>query len=334
MATHALTGSRHTVASKIPDGITHDDVVEGLKALDSGAQHSFGDSTGYDLVENGRRYPPKAALGLAARRIVGAPLGPYDFKGGEQSQCFRVLRRLGFTIEKKVVPTGPGTDWSEDEVRALVQDYFVMLSKEVGGEPYNKTAHRKALMGKLPERSKGSFELKYRNVSGVLFDLGFPFIDGYKPARNYEREMLPAIVLAHLGTEPDLVNAIASAASAVPTQPPDYASARVEPPEPFPPKGPNGKAAPRPQRFNFAERDAANRKLGDAGEAWVVGYERWALTAAGHPDLASKIERVSVTQGDGLGYDIASFDPSDRKPVYRGEDDESGPLVSVSHHRE
>jgi hypothetical protein len=280
--------------------------------------HHFGDSTGYDLIESGKRYPPKAVLGLAARRLLGKPLGPYDFKGGEQSQCFRVLRGLGFTIEKKPAPTGPGTDWSEDEVRALVADYFAMLVKEAKGEPYSKTSHRMALMKMLPGRSKGSVEFKYQNVSGVLFDLGFPFIDGYKPAKNYETEMLPNIVLEYLGTEQERLQPIERAATLVPAEPPplDYAAALVDPPEAPPQKDTTGKPPPTPKRFNFAERDANNRKLGDAGEDYVVGYERWALTKAGHPDLATKIEHVSKTQGDGLGYDVASFDPKDRGPIF------------------
>ena len=29
----------------------------------------------------GRRYPPKAVVGLAAGKITGQTLGPYDFKG-------------------------------------------------------------------------------------------------------------------------------------------------------------------------------------------------------------------------------------------------------------
>lgn len=56
-----------------------------------------------------------------------------------------------------------------------------------------------------------------------------------------------------------------------------------------------------------AELDAANRDLGRKGEEWVVAYERDKLNRAGHPDLAERVEWVADTQGDGLGYDVASF---------------------------
>lgn len=85
----------------IPDGITHDDVLKAITDLDAGTSHGFGESTTYDLLHAGKRYPPKAVLGLAARRILGRQLDHSEFKGGELSQCFRILRALGFEIVLK-----------------------------------------------------------------------------------------------------------------------------------------------------------------------------------------------------------------------------------------
>lgn len=87
--------------SGIPDGITKEFVLGAIKALDEGEPHAFGPSTGYDLVFDGRRYPPKAVIGLAAASVVGKKLGPYDFKGGDDSKCFRILRDLNFEVLKK-----------------------------------------------------------------------------------------------------------------------------------------------------------------------------------------------------------------------------------------
>src|ERR1700735_5095932 len=53
--------------------------------------------------------------------------------------------------------------------------------------------------------------------------------------------------------------------------------------------------------------DAANRKLGLAGEEFVVGTERERLLLARKGELAQKVTWVSNYQGDGLGYDIVSF---------------------------
>lgn len=88
----------------IPDGITRADVLEAIAAYEAGRPHDFAPSTKYDLLFEGRRFPPKAIVGLAARRHTTEPLGPYDFKGGLVSKCFRLLEDLGFEIAPKVTP--------------------------------------------------------------------------------------------------------------------------------------------------------------------------------------------------------------------------------------
>src|SRR5215510_9310096 len=87
--------------NKIPSGIARGHIVAAIRDLDRGARHAFGESTGYDVLFEGRRYAPKAVVGLAAGKISGTPLGPYDFKGGLQSKCFRILEANGFTIVTK-----------------------------------------------------------------------------------------------------------------------------------------------------------------------------------------------------------------------------------------
>ena len=64
------------------------------------AQHGFGPTTTYDLVWEGRRYPPKAVLGTAYELATGQRLAPGDFEGGK-SGAVKVLGNLGFTVEPK-----------------------------------------------------------------------------------------------------------------------------------------------------------------------------------------------------------------------------------------
>ena len=42
--------------------------------------------------------------------------------------------------------TDSARDWTEQEVRLIVADYFAMLVAELQGEPYKKSKHRKALI--------------------------------------------------------------------------------------------------------------------------------------------------------------------------------------------
>src|SRR6516162_9947244 len=82
----------------IRNQITREDILEAISALDRGEPHEFGPSTLYDLLEDGRRYPPKAVVGLAARRALGRSLRPDEFSSGQESSAFQLLRDRGFTI--------------------------------------------------------------------------------------------------------------------------------------------------------------------------------------------------------------------------------------------
>ena len=54
------------------------------------------------------------------------------------------------------------------------------------------------------------------------------------------------------------------------------------------------------------------RGLGRAGEELVLERERATLAGAGRRDLARQVRWVSDEDGDGAGYDIASFAPDGR----------------------
>jgi len=102
--------------------ITREDIQEAMATLEQGEGHAFGPSIFYDILEGGRRYPPKAVVGLAARRVLGRVLRPDEFSGGEESWAFRLLRDRGFNVVKKAesgstseLPRTPTTHvWIED----------------------------------------------------------------------------------------------------------------------------------------------------------------------------------------------------------------------------
>jgi 5-methylcytosine-specific restriction protein A len=85
-----------------PHSVEHEHVIEAIRLLNAGEPHLFGDSTHYDLLHDGYRYPPKAILGLAGQVATGKQFKPADFTGGEDSTCFKILRRCGFLIVPKI----------------------------------------------------------------------------------------------------------------------------------------------------------------------------------------------------------------------------------------
>ncbi|MEP7384666.1 MAG: hypothetical protein ABI910_23545, partial [Gemmatimonadota bacterium] len=100
-------------------------------------------------------------------------------------------------------------DWSPEEVAATVADYFAMLSHELRGEAYNKREHNRQLQSLLSGRSAGAIEFKHANISAILLELGFPYIDGYKPRANYQ-ERLKEEVAARLDQDAQLEYAAAA----------------------------------------------------------------------------------------------------------------------------
>src|SRR5436190_23140989 len=93
--------------------------------------------------------------------------------------------------------------WTQQEVEAAVTDYFVMLAKELRGEPFKKAEHNRALQQKLNNRTRGSIERKHQNISAILIELGYPYIDGYKPLGNYQ-ELLRLVVEDRVSGAADL----------------------------------------------------------------------------------------------------------------------------------
>jgi hypothetical protein len=56
--------------------LTKEHVLRALSDLDSGIDYPFGPPTGYELILQDKRYPPKAAIGLACRYLLGRVLQP------------------------------------------------------------------------------------------------------------------------------------------------------------------------------------------------------------------------------------------------------------------
>ncbi len=303
----------------IPRGISRDDVLEAIRDFNAGIAHPYRDSTRYDLNYEGQVYPPKAIVGLAARRVNGGMLldPQRDFSGGEGSSAAnRVLRDLGFEVVPKRSSgdvddssTVYGQVWTAVENEALTAAYFEMLAEEQAGRAVVKRTFTRQLELTLPGRTHKSIEFKLQNVSAVLFQEGFPWIDGYKPAANYQR-VLRDVVFSALDGPKDLRAILEAKATEVPINPVTDALLEREISPPLVAKlKRTGIGQPRESVWRGAMRDEANRALGRKGEEWTMALERERLTQAGRADLSDKVDWVSQTKGDGMGFDVLSFAP-------------------------
>jgi hypothetical protein len=201
-----------------------------------------------------------------------------------------------------------GTPWSDDELDAIIADYFAMLDDELSRRRYVKAAHSAALMDRIG-RTHRSVEFKHQNISVVLDELGLPWIPGYKPKRNYQAAIFGAIdryLSAHRDVTYQQV-----APAILPLE--EEASVFIEPPPLSPQKEQPWQLERLVKKFDPVERDFRNRTLGKAGEKFVIELEHNKLAKAERSDLAKKIRWVSAEDGDGAGYDILSFDPTGKE---------------------
>jgi uncharacterized protein DUF3883 len=198
-------------------------------------------------------------------------------------------------------------DWTKEEVKLIVADYFDMFILERNSEHYNKSAHRKNLAPKLNNRDN-SIEYKHRNISGVLAEMGQPYIKGYKPLFNYQQLLADEVVRLLDNNKSILEQAFKSFVAEkveLPLKKINFEKAldetitkskKIIEREPF----------FLPIKPNYLAQEQNNRQLGEKGEEFVVDYERWRLIREGKHNLADKIEWVSKEKGDGMGYDILS----------------------------
>jgi hypothetical protein len=118
-----------------------------------------------------------------------------------------MFRELGFTVEK-IGETRPDPielrDWTAAEVSLIVADYFDMLRLDPAGQEFVKAERNRALQERLNGRIRISIEFKHQNISAVLLDLELPYLNGYKPASNYQGRLLPEAVAAYLDAHPDI----------------------------------------------------------------------------------------------------------------------------------
>ena len=198
--------------------------------------------------------------------------------------------------------------WSDEENDLIVADYFAMLGDDEAGRSYSKRDHNRRLQS-LIGRKPGSIEFKHQNISAVLKGMGEDWIVGYKPASNYQGSLEEA-VQRWLARMPAWLERTPAHLAADGFKAP--LTLWFEPPPTHsnqPPPDELDQMMAVARKFDVAGRDERNRVLGRAGENIIYDHEKATLRSAGRQDLAGKVRWVSQEEGDGAGYDIASYTP-------------------------
>jgi hypothetical protein len=203
-------------------------------------------------------------------------------------------------------PGETGQPWTDEEIELVTAAYFDLLAAELRGERPTKASIVRDLQRMLPARSTGSIEFKMGNISAVLDELQEPWVDGYKPYPNYQAALRRAVVarLGHrIGETLAEYQANALPAAAATRRASDDL---FVPPPSVQRTGKRGSIGVTTGAFG-ALRDLQNRRLGRAGEEFVLEAERTSLERRGRADLAERVVWTADADGDGAGYDISSF---------------------------
>lgn len=203
-----------------------------------------------------------------------------------------------------------GKPWTREEVELAVRTYMYMLRAQESGQTVNKSECNRRLAAKIPARNDFSISRKHSNISAVLTLMGIQTLSGYKPLFNFQRALADAVerivqedsdfdriamgrVLA--GIEVPIVDINLSMLVETPTV---SSAERVQKKEWSDSAG---------FHRDYLAREASNRSVGLAGEMMVLEFERVRLCNEGAHDLAALIDHSSVTKGDGLGFDVLSY---------------------------
>jgi len=192
-----------------------------------------------------------------------------------------------------------------------------MLTLQLTGQAFNKSEHRRVLSKKLNQRSDTAIERKHQNISAILLERNAPWINGYKPLFNYQRLLFDIVsqyldqnrefeVIASTAVDRPATMPLVGAWEELVVAPPPLISQATD-------ESAKYKSVRPPIKRDYLASEARNRSLGVAGEEFVAEYERSKLRALGAKKLSERVENVSVTQGDGLGFDVLSFEPDGRE---------------------
>jgi len=85
----------------IPNNISKEHLLKAIAKVDKDGIPKDGDSQFYDVVYEGKRYPPKILVSYANIFANGKELDRNSFSAGVGKESFKLLEREGFRIEKK-----------------------------------------------------------------------------------------------------------------------------------------------------------------------------------------------------------------------------------------
>jgi len=199
----------------VADAITEEHIRMALADIDRDGAPASAQSTGYDLIEAGRRYPPKLVFAIAAKHATGQEIDRGYFGGGLDTPAFKVLQKLGFEISTKdlIAPLvnkflDQAKGGSNLTVRGYLDEYRGLVIRVSFGQGNFARIPWIAFLGKDQAVSKGIYPvlLLFREDNVLLLCYGIS--ETTPPERSWETapgdaKTVSAWFAAKFGRAPD-----------------------------------------------------------------------------------------------------------------------------------
>jgi len=197
--------------------------------------------------------------------------------------------------------------------------YLLQLKDYLSDKQIFTLNQTKEFLARKLDKSNKAVRLKMHHISSILVNSDLPYLETFKPVSRVdidfvdwkETEFLKEKLTKELDTK-EFIELLKAAISKS-----DYPSgvSKIDSFEESPEseifediKVSSQKSVRIRPKINYVEREIRNSKLGEAGEEWVIEFEKRRLKKLGREDLIDKVVWASKEIGDGLGYDIISCD--------------------------
>jgi len=142
--------------------ITKEHILAAIKEIDEQGIRSGRHSSTYDLVYEGKSYPPKLVISIANRYATGTELDSSTFAGGLGTDAFKLLEKLDF----KIVP-------KKNNIQELIAKYKKHIQKTHLEDEKYKWELLEQYKGR-PNLQAGDFlaEIKSIDYSNLIYALG------------------------------------------------------------------------------------------------------------------------------------------------------------------
>jgi 5-methylcytosine-specific restriction protein B len=118
----------------LPSNITKEHLIKAIEKIDAEGIPTDADSQYYDVVYNGKNYPPKVIVSFANIFANGEEINRNSFSGGLETKCFKLLQKNGFVIIKK----NKMSYYNELKKFIVVSDKQVTGQGTVGVQEFNQ----------------------------------------------------------------------------------------------------------------------------------------------------------------------------------------------------